>query len=63
MAKQGRTMPGEGGCYCSPDKRQKGLKPKTSPFLCECGFKVRGKNHAEGDHHNGTVKKYRRGSW
>lgn len=23
---------------------------------CSCGFKIRGKNHSEGAHHNGTVR-------
>ncbi len=61
MARQ--AIAGKGGCYCRPEKRRAGLKPKTSPFLCGCGYKVRGKNHAEGDHHNGCVPKCRRGGW
>ena len=58
-----RTKIKLGACYYCPELRRKGLKPKTSPFLCECGFKARGKRHAEGDHHNHTVKKCRKGGW
>ena len=58
-----RTKVKMGANYCRPENRRKGLKPKTSPFLCECGFKARGPNHAEGDHHNGCVPKCRRGGW
>lgn len=32
------------------------LKKKTSKKYCKaCGYKVRGKNHKDGDHHNKTV--------
>lgn len=61
--RQDKIIVGSGGCFCRVENRRKGLKPKTSPFLCECGFKVRGRNHAEGSHHNHTVAKHRRGRW
>jgi len=33
-----------------------------NPAFCnECGFRVRGKNHLEGAHHNGRVAACRRG--
>ncbi len=54
---------GEGRCFCRPELRRKALKTKTSPFLCGCGYKVGGKNHAEGHHHNHSVPKCRRGNW
>ena len=33
----------------------------NSAFCNECGFRVRGKNHLEGAHHNGRVAECRRG--
>lgn len=33
----------------------------NSKHCYECGFHIRGKNHIEGDHHNGTVKPCHRG--
>ncbi len=57
------TRVGQGGCYCKPENRRKGRKPRTATNYCECGFKVRGKNHADGNHHNHKVAKCRRGSY
>jgi len=32
------------------------IQENKNPIFCgECGFRVRGKNHLEGAHHNGNV--------
>ncbi len=59
-----RRKTDRGPAYCRPEKAAKGLTPRTSPMYCDdadCNFKVRGPNHEDGDHHNGVVKKCRRG--
>ena len=63
MSKQGKILESQGGCFCRTEKRRGGLKQKTSPFICECGYRVRGKDHTKGSHHNHTVVKCRRGKW
>ena len=58
-----KTEPGP--AYCRPEKKRI-RAARTSPAYCkdpDCKFKVRGPNHEDGDHHNGTVPKCRRGGW
>lgn len=44
----------KGTLYCQPALRGKAKTSKTSPQYCkDCGFKIRGKNHENGDHHKG----------
>ncbi len=53
-----------GGCYCRPEKKGSGRLGKTSPRVCpKCNLKIRGKNHEDGAHHKGTVRKCKRGKW
>lgn len=41
--------------YCRKGIAPIARKPRTSPKWCGCGYKIRGKNHSEGKHHD--VKK------
>ena len=55
-----KTEPGP--AYCRPEKKNT-RTARTSEKWCECGRKVHGVNHADGDHHGHTVPKCRRGGW
>ena len=57
MAEQKEKRATRGGCYCRPEMKGKGRLGRSSQRRCGCGFIIRGKNHEEGDHHNGRVKK------
>ena len=60
-ARRRKTEPGP--AYCRPEKKN-AHTPRTSRAYCDdpdCNFKVRGPNHEDGNHHNGNVKKCRRG--
>lgn len=36
------------------------MAPDKGKPRCECGYRIRGKNHEEGDRHKGIVKLYKR---
>ena len=59
-ARRHRIEPGP--AYCRPEKKRI-RAARTSPKWCECGRKVHGPNHEDGDHHGHTVPKCRRGGW
>ena len=42
----------QGLTYCRPEMKGCGRAAKTEGSRCgECGFRIRGSNHAEGSHH------------
>ncbi len=49
----------KGSLYCRPALRGKAKATKTSDKYCPvCKFKIRGKNHEEGDHHKGLKARH-----
>ena len=48
----------QGLTYCRPEKKNTGRLPKTSDKYCKvCKFRIRGKNHNEGQHHKQAENK------
>lgn len=47
----------KGRTYCRPEMKGKGQAKRTSQRRCPiCKFKVRGKNHKQGEHHQKAVR-------
>lgn len=54
MTQEKQTKKIYGATYCRPEKKGKGVAPRTSGRYCpDCGLKKRGSNHVSGGHHMG----------